>query len=316
MDVAIIGAGTIGHRLSRSFMACEKTNVKYVVDIVEEKARELAQQIGANYHTDYSKVIDDVDILYIGVPPKYHAEIAIEAIESGKHVICEKPIASNTNDAKRMVSAALDANVVSTINLPFRFSPAIARMKQAINENEFGNLRHCELRFRFPVWPRKWQNVEWLKSRDQGGALREVGTHYFFALFELFGNVNQVMAFTTFPSPKKCESDSVGLIVTPKTKVSFSLIIGSSEEEENTFFMYFDKNVLKFSKWYLLELFPNGSTLVEDRVNAELEMVNAFVKAIEGNPGAKNQLVSFKDAFNAQLVLDAIYRSNGKWISI
>lgn len=316
MDVAIIGAGTIGTRLSKSFLACEDTQVKIVVDIDKQKARNLAEGLGASYSTDYRSAIENVDIVYVGVPPRFHADIAIDALKQGKHVICEKPIAATTQDGMRMVEMAERSGRITAINLPFRFSPALKRMKQSLSSNELGRFRHAELRFRFPQWPRPWQNVEWLKHREQGGPLREVGTHYFFALFELFGNVKKVLAMTRFGEDNLCETDSVGLIATDQGPVTLTLITGGAEEEENTLNLYFDQGVLTFEKWYLLSLQPKNEILVEDRVNAELEMVKTFVKAVKGDEQAKHSLVSFNDALNAQKVLDAIYSSNGNWIDL
>ncbi len=316
MDVAIIGAGTIGRRLSRSFRACEQTEVTHVVDIDEHKARELADELGAKYSTDYTKIMDNVDIVYVGVPPAYHAQITIDALKSGRHVICEKPIAATTEDGLRMVKAAESSKSVTAINLPFRFSPALEYMKETLDTGTLGQLKYGELRFRFPKWPRKWQNVEWLKYREQGGPLREVGTHYFFALFELFSNVKRVMAFTDFGKDNACETQSLGIIETDQGLVTLNLITGGMEDEENTLYLYFDQGVLKFAKWYHLSLQPKNETLVEDRVNAELEMVKTFVKAVKGDRKAEEKLVSFRDALDAQKVLDAVYRSNGQWIDL
>ncbi len=316
MDVAIIGAGTIGQRLSRSFQACEQMNVTQVVDINIKRAEKLAKALGAEHDNDYRKVIDKVDIVYVGVPPTNHAQIAIDALEAGRHVISEKPIASTTEDGIKMVEAAGKSDSVTAINLPFRFSPAIKRMRKALNSDEFGNFRHAELRFRFPRWPRAWQDVEWLKYREQGGPLREVGTHYFFALFELFNHVKRVLAFTTFGNNEACETQSVGLIQTDRGMVTLDLISGGKEEEENTLKLYFDEGVLQFAKWYHLSLQPQNKVLVEDRVNAELEMVKTFARAVQGEQEARKALVSFSDALNAQKVLDAIYTSDGNWIDL
>ncbi len=316
-QVAVIGAGVIGTRLCRSFSAHNETMIRYVCDLDLDKAKSLADQYGAEAITSYQKALHDegIDIVYIGVPPSYHSEIAVAALNAGKHVICEKPIASNSQESKKIIDAK-KPGLVTCINLPFRFSPAVPRMKEEMNN--LGRLYQIELKFRFPQWPRPWQNVPWLKTRTQGGALREVGTHYFFGLAELFGKVDKVCALTSFESADSCENASTAIFSAKGIPGILSLIIGGIEPEENTLSIYGQNGVLQFEKWYLLKRIDDSGTqvLIEDRVNAELEMVDHFVKAIDGDKQAEEKLVSFEDAHKAQFVLEGFLESNGQWIEL
>ncbi len=113
--------------------------------------------------------------MYVGVPPLYHSEIVVEAINAKKHVLCEKPMAATLEDATKMFNALkkarqasickknwayrLDAGIVAAINFPMQYVPAVYKCRDMINSGFIGEVRRVELVFRFPNWPRAWQPV-------------------------------------------------------------------------------------------------------------------------------------------------------------
>jgi predicted dehydrogenase len=80
-------------------------------DIIEQRAADSAKEFGierANFHTDYKELLknDSIDIVHVCTPNKSHSEITIAALEAGKHVLCEKPMAKSYADAAKMVETA------------------------------------------------------------------------------------------------------------------------------------------------------------------------------------------------------------------
>ena len=154
-------------------------------------------------------ILDDqeTDIVYIGVPPKWHKEITLKALDKQKHVICEKPISLTNQDAADMIVAANLSEKLTCINLPFRWTSAVIKLKEKLSESFVGEIKRIILRFRFPMWPRSWQITDWLSKKEQGGALREVGTHFFFAMKEFeawIGHVTKVWAKVEYEPGLRC----------------------------------------------------------------------------------------------------------------
>lgn len=102
-----------------------------------------------SYETDWRRLIerDDIDLIDIGVTNHLHAEIAIAAAEAGKHVICEKPLAMNVEEASRMLEAVNKAGVVHMVCHNYRFVPAIRFAKQLIDSGKLGKIYHFRSRY-------------------------------------------------------------------------------------------------------------------------------------------------------------------------
>jgi len=101
-------------------------------------------------HKTYDDLLNDpeIDAIYNPLPNGLHAEWTIKALHAGKHVLCEKPFASNADEAMEMAQAAKETGLVLSEAFAYRNHPLTARMKQ-IMENDLGNIQHIEARFRF-----------------------------------------------------------------------------------------------------------------------------------------------------------------------
>jgi predicted dehydrogenase len=322
-NIAIIGAGIIGTRLAGVFDQFDDLNILWICDVDKTSAENLSKKYGGRITHDYTEVLQDteVDIVYVGVPPKFHKEIVISALDANKHVISEKPLALSIADCDMMVSAKNKNELVTAVNLPFRYTPGVVDLIKRLKNNDIGKILRVELRFRFPFWPRKWQPVEWLKFSEQGGPLREVGTHYFFLLGELqdiIGKVKRVNAITRFESDVMAENNSTAIVEFDTGILgTIDLITKNFESEENTITIYGEKGSLSLIQWYKL-IGKIGDqdeeVLNETRKSSEQSMVENFMKLINGDDVAIPP-VSFESARNAQQILEALYTSNGSWIN-
>jgi predicted dehydrogenase len=102
-------------------------------------------------HRTYDALLNDSDIdaIYNPLPNSLHAEWTIRALRAGKHVLCEKPFASNTHEAEEMAKAANETGLVLGEAFAYRYHPLTARVKEIISSGEIGKIRHIEAQFCF-----------------------------------------------------------------------------------------------------------------------------------------------------------------------
>lgn len=108
MRIGIIGCGLIGSRRANVIRQAETDELVIVADIDESRGQSLAKEIGCAATTDWSEVVsrDDVQAIVVSTVNKFLMPITVAALESGKHVLCEKPLGRNCNEARQMVRAA------------------------------------------------------------------------------------------------------------------------------------------------------------------------------------------------------------------
>ena len=149
------------------------------------KARAAAEKLGWRFvETDWKALVarDDVDLVDICTPGDTHAEIAIAALEAGKHVLCEKPLANTVAEAEAMAEAAARAaakGVRSMVGFTYRRVPAISYARQLVAEGRLGEIRHVRAQYlqdwiADPAAPMSWR-LE--KDKAGSGALGDIGAH-------------------------------------------------------------------------------------------------------------------------------------------
>jgi predicted dehydrogenase len=154
---------------------------------------------------DYRDLIacPDVEAVTIATPPALHHPTALAAIAAGKHVLCEKPMARNANEAREMARMAEARGVTAMLGHEFRFAPARARMKELIDNGYLGAVSLVQLTFLRPlIADRRGRSWTWLMDADLGGGmLGALGSHFVDSLRWWFGEINEVagVAATTAP---------------------------------------------------------------------------------------------------------------------
>ena len=140
VKVAIIGAGGIAHRHVETLQKIEQAEIIGIQDIKKEKAKSLASQCGAQVFEKMEDSLKEVDAVYILTPPSTHREIAVKAMDAGKHVICEKPIAITLEDAEIMIDKAKANNVKLFITFNMRFRKSYKRLKEIVDSGKLGDM--------------------------------------------------------------------------------------------------------------------------------------------------------------------------------
>ncbi|MGI8699662.1 MAG: Gfo/Idh/MocA family protein [Nocardioidaceae bacterium] len=144
-----------------------------------------ADKLGwASYVTDWREILDrdDIDVVDVCTPGDSHEEIAVAALEAGKHVLCEKPLANTTAEAERMTAAAGKAHaagVLSMVGFNYRRVPALALARQIIEVGRLGDVRHIRAQYLQdwivdPEFPLVWRLQ---KDKAGSGALGDIGAH-------------------------------------------------------------------------------------------------------------------------------------------
>jgi predicted dehydrogenase len=149
------------------------------------RVADAAERLGwSSVETDWHRVLerDDVDLVDVCTPGDTHAEIAIAALEAGKHVLCEKPLANTVAEAEAMAEAAARAatrGVRSMVGFTYRRVPAIGLARQLVAEGRLGEIRHVRAQYlqdwiADPAAPMSWR-LE--KEKAGSGALGDIGAH-------------------------------------------------------------------------------------------------------------------------------------------
>lgn len=181
LRIGVIGAGaiaTLGH--IPGLQKLEGVEVVSVCDTNAERARSVAERFSiSEHHSDYQQLLaeDELDAVTVAVPNALHTPIVLAALDAGKHVLCEKPLATSLGDAKAMVEAAEEARVLLAANMHYRLSAEMQALKRVVEARDLGEVRYAHVRFlRSADIP---GFGSWFTRRELsgGGVLMDVGAH-------------------------------------------------------------------------------------------------------------------------------------------
>ncbi|MER7503953.1 Gfo/Idh/MocA family oxidoreductase [Nonomuraea pusilla] len=226
--VGMIGYAFMGRAHSQAWRSVDaffdlplKTAMVALAGRSAEATAQAAEKLGwAHTETSWKRLIarDDVQIIDICTPGDSHAEIAIAALEAGKHVICEKPLANTVAEAEAMAAAARAAatrGVRSMVAFNYRRVPAVALARQWVAEGRLGEIRHVRAQYLQdwivdPDFPLVWRLQ---KDKAGSGALGDIGAHIIdTAEFVTGERLTGVSALTeTFVKERPLAANSAGL---------------------------------------------------------------------------------------------------------
>ncbi|GAA3527691.1 Gfo/Idh/MocA family oxidoreductase [Aeromicrobium panaciterrae] len=151
----------------------------------EDAAGQVALRFGwESVETDWRSLLtrDDIQVIDICTPGDTHAEIAIEALKAGKHVLCEKPLANTVAEAEAMAAAAADAaknGVRAMVGFTYRRTPAVALAQRLVAEGRLGTIRHVRAQYLQDWLTDENAPLNWRLDKDKAGsgALGDIGAH-------------------------------------------------------------------------------------------------------------------------------------------
>lgn len=195
LHVLLIGAGSMGNMHGLAFAKMENAVLAGIVDKNLEKAKELAGTLQTTAFQTFEEAIETlekVDVVSICLPTPFHKPFLKKAADQGLHVICEKPLARNLNDAREMIEYCKEKDVKLFVGHVVRFFPEYVRAKKIIEEGTIGNTAVVRT-YRGGAFP--YGSDDWYADYESsGGLVLDMIIHDFDFLRWCFGEVERVFA--------------------------------------------------------------------------------------------------------------------------
>ena len=196
VKIGVIGAG-IGQSHLRGYKQVPKAQIVALCDVDTARAEQVARDLhldGIQIYGDYRTMLDKagVDAVSVGLPNFLHAQVTIDCLKAGKHVLCEKPLAMNAKEAQKMADAAAKTGLKVMVGQVSRFRAEAQYLKRLIESGELGRVYYAQA-----GWLRKkgipgyggWFTT---KARSGGGPLIDIGVHLLDIAWWLAGTPNPV----------------------------------------------------------------------------------------------------------------------------
>jgi myo-inositol 2-dehydrogenase / D-chiro-inositol 1-dehydrogenase len=329
--VAILGCGAIARAAHLPSILRERDVT--VVAVADQDAQNLAAARSlardARAVAEYRDVLamPDVDAVIIALPPALHADAAVAALEMGKHVYIEKPLATSLDDAERVVTAAHGQRLVAMMGFNYRFNPLTQQAKAKIAARAIGDIVAVRTVFSTAARPL----ATWKQRRESGGgALLDLAVHHIdLVRYLLDADVTSVAA--TLASVRS-EHDSVSLQLGLTTNAGVQIFCSLSSVDEDRIDVYGTNGKLSVDRYGSLRVDVSPATargalgLAVSRLAGEFgamsygaekrrapmhdpsfpASIGAFIKSIRDGSAASPSLT---DGLRAMQVIDAAERS-------
>ncbi|MFN2532110.1 MAG: Gfo/Idh/MocA family protein [Pyrinomonadaceae bacterium] len=362
MKTSPIGIGIVGTGFARTtqipgFQDCMGAKIVAIASGHRERAEAVASEFNIPNVCDHWQQLvmhKDVDLVSIVTPPVMHMEIALAALENGKAVLCEKPMAMNAQQSLEMTKKALAAGVLALVDHELRFLNGRRTMRAMLRNGAIGQVRHCNYVFRSDyrgVLDRAWD--WWSDETLGGGTLGAIGSHVIDSFrWMLATEVTEVMAMLNAhisERPQKANGQMRAVTSDDEAKVFFrfadgpfnagatgvaSLSVVESGSYENRLEIYGATGALMVEETGELWRSPAGSgtwrpvQVDQDHTAPGMRegswsrgftaFSGAIVEALRSRRTNVPEAATFLDGHRVQLVLDAARVSNrsGCWAAV
>ena len=218
--IAIIGTGNISHNHIQGYLEFpDRCQIVALVDIYPEKAEEKKKHYGlanAKVYSNHEDILNDpsIDVFDICTPPYVHAAISIDALNAGKHVLCEKPMAASLQECDAMIAAAEASGKTLSIIAQNRFTDAFWRLKKVLESNQIGKICHAQVDsfwWRGHSYYDLWWRGTW--EKEGGGCTLNHAVHHIDAIQWMLGFPTEVVAITTNVSHDNAEVEDLSAAI-------------------------------------------------------------------------------------------------------
>lgn len=324
----LIGCGAIANRHLRSLIRCPEATLTAVCDVREEAMERVAaeylagtgQRGGIARYRDVQDLLGDksVEAVIIATPSKLHADLAKQAMEAGKHVMLEKPMALSLRDAESIVSLARERKAVVQLCHQLRYKPVMARTKELVSSGAMGRVYLGVVSMRLQRSRSYYEAAPWRGTWEQdGGMLLNQGIHLIDLLQWFMGEPSNVYGrMLRGPIPKQTEDVAAGVIEFEQGG------IGVIEANTLTYPRNYDNGITLFGergtvsiggitlneirKWEFADPIPNPNP-GGDEADEHLIMYDQFIRALTGDSSAK--LVTAAEGLKVLKLIFSFYHS-------
>ena len=324
MKVGIIGAGRQGWRRAQA-IDVSRDDITFVSDIDAQAAENLAVVYRANHTVNWQDVVRDsnVDSVIVCTPPLFHAEIVTSALENGKHVLCEKPLARNLKEAQDIFHASVSNAVKLKCVFNYRHSPAIKQAKQWCDQGVIGDL--LLMRCRHGIGGRQDYDSEWRvqSSVSGGGELIDQGSHVVDLFRWFMGEFSEVFGITetSYWDIEPVEDNAFGLLRQPNNRISSFHVSWTQWKNLFSLEIIGSKGSISVDgiggSYGSQEVVLAGRNDADSDMNKRIEFRGVsetwiaewqeFSDAIKDN---REPMANAKDGLEAVRLIDALYRSS------
>ena len=237
IGVAIIGAGMIGNIHQRASRLAGGA-LRGIFDASAEHGAKTAERWGTKLFGSVEAIMNDpqVDVVHVCTPNALHYSLAKAAIQAGKHVVCEKPLATRLEDAIELEALASSKGVVATVPFVYRYHPMVREARARVQSGEIGSLQLIHGSY-LQDWLLGATDTNWRVDAKQGGASRafaDIGSHWCDLVEWVSGErfVEMVAGFATTIGERPANaqatfSESVGEANAPKVSISTEDVAGA-----------------------------------------------------------------------------------------
>lgn len=224
MKVGIIGAGLQGRRRARALKQFDDVKLVIVAAAHWERAKLLADEMGCQATSNWEEVVarDDIDAVIVCTPPNLHLPMCAAALKQGKHVLCEKPLARNPEEAREIVDVACENGVKLKCGFNLRHHPGMKQAREWFDKGIIGELNF--LRIRYGIGGRPGYDKEWRAKAEisGGGQLMDQGMHALDLFHWFMGELSEAFGFlsTSFWDIAPLEDNAFALLRTPKGQIA------------------------------------------------------------------------------------------------
>ena len=224
MRVGIIGAGLQGRRRVQALKEFDDVELVIVAAAHLERAKLLAGAMGCEATANWEDVVarEDINAIIVSTPPNLHLPICTAALKQGKHVLCEKPLAQNPEEAKQIVDMAYENGMKLKCGFNLRHHPSVRQAREWLNKGILGEPSF--LRLRYGIGGRPGYEKDWRAQAEisGGGQLMDQGMHVLDLSRWFLGEFTEVFGFlaTSFWDIAPVEDNAFALLRTPKGHIA------------------------------------------------------------------------------------------------
>lgn len=320
---ALIGAGRIAQTYAQAFATCDDVELVAVVDVNLDAAQKTAAGFGCPTFQTPSQLMaagPDVDAAVICAPPNTHRDLAIQFVQHGWHVLCEKPFTIDSISARDMIAVARNRDRVLTMASKFRYVTDVIKARELIRSGLLGEVVLWENAFTSRVEMGNRWNAD--PSVSGGGVLMDNGTHSVDLMRYFLGPLAEVQVVEGKRVQALCVEDTVRIYVRSASGVLGSIDLSWSINKEQDAYLIIHGSLgtlqvgWKESKYRLHN--QTGWTVFGqgyDKTQAFRSQLSNFAKAIRGD---ERLIITAEDALASVQVVEAAYRSLRKphWTAV